>query len=105
MGISSKKREAWKSFSEEDVIRIIRMALEDRTAFEDIELQFGLSPNDVVIFMRTQLKAASFRRWRKRVSDHGHLKNQSKLEKDLGIEAKRFKSTKQRADGTIKNRK
>ncbi len=105
MGISSEKRKKWKSLSEDDIARIIKMALEDRTAFEDIEAQFGLSPNEVVIFMRTHLKSASFTRWRKRISDHGRLKNESKIREDLGVRAERFKSKKQRTDGSIKNRK
>jgi len=48
--------------------RIIEMAWEDRTPFEAIEQQFGLAEKDVILLMRQQLKPASFRRWRKRVT-------------------------------------
>ena len=48
--------------------RIIEMAWEDRTSFEAIQHQFGLSEKDVIALMRTEMKSSSFRMWRKRVS-------------------------------------
>ena len=44
------------------------MAWEDRTPFEAIEFQFGLSEPQVIAVMRKQMKASSFKLWRKRVS-------------------------------------
>lgn len=44
------------------------MAWEDRTPFEAIELQFGLSETAVIKLMRRSLKASSFRLWRARAS-------------------------------------
>ncbi len=44
--------------------RIIEMAWEDRTPFEAIELQFGLSEAEVIKLMRGQLKRKSFYLWR-----------------------------------------
>jgi uncharacterized protein (TIGR03643 family) len=52
----------------EDVSRIIEMAWEDRTPFEAIENQFGLNESAVIALMRTQMKASSFRMWRKRMA-------------------------------------
>ena len=52
----------------EDLDRIIEMAWEDRTPFEAIEFQFGLSEPQVIALMRQQMKASSFKLWRKRVS-------------------------------------
>ena len=52
----------------EDLDRIIEMAWEDRTPFEAIEFQFGLSEAQVIAVMRQQMKASSFKLWRKRVS-------------------------------------
>ncbi len=52
----------------EDLDRIIEMAWEDRTPFEAIEFQFGLSEPQLIAVMRQQLKASSFKLWRKRVS-------------------------------------
>ncbi|MCL7462988.1 TIGR03643 family protein [Pseudomonas sp. NW5] len=44
------------------------MAWEDRTPFEAIAVQFGLSEPEVIQFMRSRLKPGSFRLWRERVS-------------------------------------
>ena len=48
--------------------RIIEMAWEDRTPFEAIEFQFGLSESEVIKTMRVILKSSSFKLWRKRVN-------------------------------------
>ncbi|MGR5092638.1 TIGR03643 family protein [Vibrio maritimus] len=48
--------------------RIIEMAWEDRTPFEAIQSQFGLSESEVIRFMRVRLKRGSFKLWRERVS-------------------------------------
>ncbi|MGB8703959.1 MAG: TIGR03643 family protein, partial [Gillisia sp.] len=55
------------AFSEGETNRIIEMAWEDRTPFEAIEFQFGLSEKEVIKLMREQLKLSSFKLWRKRV--------------------------------------
>ena len=48
--------------------RVIEMAWEDRTSFEAIYYQFGLSEKVVIELMRKEMKSSSFRMWRKRVS-------------------------------------
>ena len=48
--------------------RVLEMAWEDRTTFESIELQFGLLEKQVIALMRREMKASSFRMWRKRVT-------------------------------------
>ena len=53
------------------------MAWEDRTPFEAIEQQFGLTESAVINFMRNHLKKNSFNSWRKRVS--GRATKHSKL--------------------------
>lgn len=60
-----------------DVIdRVIEMAWEDRTPFDAIAQQFGLSEPQVITLMRRELKPASFKIWRQRVSGRKtkHLK-------------------------------
>lgn len=47
--------------------RIVEMAWEDRTPFEAIQIQFGLSEKEVIRLMRRELHPKSFRRWRARV--------------------------------------
>jgi uncharacterized protein (TIGR03643 family) len=51
-----------------DIDRIIEMAWEDRTSFEAIEIQFGLKEKDVIALMRKEMKASSFKMWRKRTN-------------------------------------
>jgi uncharacterized protein (TIGR03643 family) len=64
-----------------DESRVIEMAWEDRTPFEAIELQFGLNEQQVVMFMRKNLKTGSFKLWRKRMNGrqtkHLSLRNPS----------------------------
>jgi uncharacterized protein (TIGR03643 family) len=62
-----------------DINRIIEMAWEDRTSFDAIKLQFGLSEKDVISIMRREMKASSFKMWRERVkgraTKHDALRN------------------------------
>ena len=48
--------------------RIIEMSWEDRTTFDSIKDQFGLSESEVIKIMRKNMKKSSFKMWRKRVS-------------------------------------
>ena len=50
-----------------EVDRIIGMAWEDRTPFDTIEAQFGLSEKEVIELMRRNLKRKSWERWRKQL--------------------------------------
>ena len=50
--------------SETDIDRIIEMAWEDRTPFDAITAQFGVSEAEVIALMRKEMKASSFRMWR-----------------------------------------
>jgi uncharacterized protein (TIGR03643 family) len=50
-----------------DIDRVIEMAWEDRTPFEAIAFQFGLTEKEVIILMRLHIKKSSFTLWRKRV--------------------------------------
>lgn len=53
--------------TEADRSRLIEMAWEDRTPFEMIRLQYGLSEASVIVFMRSNMKKSSFKMWRKRM--------------------------------------
>lgn len=63
--------------------RVIRMAWEDRTTFEEIEQRTGLKEADVIKVMRNSLKKGSFRLWRKRVT--GRVTKHRKLMQRRGI--------------------
>ena len=51
-----------------DIDRIVEMAWEDRTPFEAILFQFGISEQQVIELMRNEMKSSSFKMWRKRVT-------------------------------------
>tara|TARA_B100000508_G_scaffold55003_3_gene42739 strand:- start:117389 stop:117682 length:294 start_codon:yes stop_codon:yes gene_type:complete len=56
-----------EELTERDKNRIIEMAWEDRTPFDAIEFQFGVTEKDVIEIMRKSMKRSSWRLWRKRV--------------------------------------
>ena len=64
------------------------MAWEDRTPFEAITFQFGISEAETIAIMRTELKRSSFNLWRKRVNSgisQKHLKKEIQKLKDLNV--------------------
>jgi len=76
-----------------DIDRIIEMAWEDRTPFEAITIQFGLSEAATIKLMRTELRRNSFNLWRKRVNSGVSQKHLIKR----NTEIKRFKCYRQKA--------
>jgi uncharacterized protein (TIGR03643 family) len=53
--------------SQEDIFRIVEMAWQDRTHFDSIALQFGLSENQIKNLMRRAITPKAYKRWRARV--------------------------------------
>lgn len=76
-----------------EIDRIIEMAWEDRTPFEAIEVQFGMTESDVIKLMRRELKNSSFKRWRKRVNSGISSKHLSKRSEEIT----RLKSSRQKS--------
>jgi uncharacterized protein (TIGR03643 family) len=68
-----------KEFTEIQLDRIIEMAWEDRTPFEAITFQFGISEQETIEIMRSEMKPSSFRMWRARVQGRAtkHVKLRS----------------------------
>ena len=93
MGKSSLGSIQVNEFTERQLDRIIEMAWEDRTPFEAILFQFGLSEKDVIKLMRGNLKESSFKRWRKRVNSGVSTKHLKKRSTDIT----RFKCSRQSA--------
>ena len=71
--------------------RIIGMAWEDRTPFEAIEFQFGLTEKDVIQLMKQQIHLRNWKKWRARVQ--GRKTKHQKLREEGTT---RFKSKAQR---------
>ncbi len=79
--------------TERELDRIIEMAWEDRTPFEAIEFQFGLSEKNVIKIMRSYLRNSSFKLWRKRVNSGVSKKHLKKRNPEIN----RFKCSRQKA--------
>ena len=75
-----------------DIDRVMEMAWEDRTPFEAIQIQFGLSEAATIKLMRAELKRNSFNLWRKRVNSGVSQKHLVKR----SAEIKRFKCSRQK---------
>ena len=71
--------------------RIVGMAWEDRTPFEAIEAQFGLTEKEVIQLMKHEMKLRNWKKWRARVQ--GRKTKHRKLGQ---AEPSRFKSKAQR---------
>jgi len=85
------KSDKIKALSPEAIDRIIQMALEDRTPFDAIEFQFGLTEAEVIELMRREMHPRNWRKWRARV--------QGRSTKHAGLrreEVQRFHSKAQR---------
>ena len=56
--------------------RIVEMAWEDRTPFEAIKVQFGLSEAEVIRLMQYEMHPRNWQKWRARVQGRAtkHLK-------------------------------
>jgi uncharacterized protein (TIGR03643 family) len=78
--------------SSKEIDRIIEMAWEDRTTFEAIRFQFGLLEKEVIALMRKEMKASSFKMWRKRTNGRSTKHASLRL-----AYVKRFKCTRQKA--------
>jgi len=79
------------NLSDQDIDRIVEMAWEDRTPFDAIKAQFGVSESEVIEIMQLEMKASSWRMWRERVqgrkTKHTNLRSK---------EIDRFRCTRQK---------
>lgn len=80
------------ALTDKDIDRIIEMAWEDRTPFDAIRYQFGLTESEVRKIMKAELKFRSYKLWRARVEAC-----KTKHQKSRSAEINRFKCDRQRA--------
>ncbi len=76
---------------ERAIDRIVEMAWEDRTTFEAIEFQFGVTEKEVIQLMKNQMKLRNWKKWRARVQ--GRKTKHASLR---GNEVGRFKCSRQK---------
>ena len=74
-----------------EIDRVIEMAWEDRTTFDAIRFQFGLTEQEVITLMRQNMKPKSFKLWRSRVQGR-----KTKHQKLRTFECGRFKCSRQK---------
>lgn len=63
------KNEKLKQLTQVEKDRIVEMAWEDRTPFDAIKIQFGISEAEVIKLMRREMKLKSWKMWRARVQN------------------------------------
>jgi len=80
-----------KDLTPQEIDRIVEMAWEDRTPFDAIEFQFGITEPEVIKIMRKEMKPSTFRMWRKRVQGRT-TKHNMKASRNVN----RFKCSRQR---------
>lgn len=80
-----------KELTEQEIDRIIEMGWEDRTPFDAIQAQFGISESETIEIMRRNMKRSSFKMWRARVQGRA-TKHAKKAPEDMDT----FKSRMQR---------
>lgn len=79
------------NLSEQDIDRIVEMAWEDRTPFDAIKAQFGLSEGEVIQLMQQEMHPRNWRKWRARV--HGRATKHARVRESS---VNRFKSRMQK---------
>ncbi len=68
---SRRSTEMPTPLSPAQISEIVEMVLSDHISFAQISAQHGVTPDEIKVLMRTQLKPGSYRAWRKRVRDFG----------------------------------
>ncbi|MFM8488010.1 MAG: TIGR03643 family protein, partial [Bacteroidota bacterium] len=71
--------------------RIVQMAWEDRTPFDAIIAQFGITEAEVIALMKSEMHIRNWKKWRARVQGRATKHSALRLE-----EVGRFKSRMQR---------
>ena len=80
-----------RTWTVEEIDRMIQMGWEDRTPFEAISKQFNISHNEFIKFMREHMQPSSFKMWRKRT-----YARKTKHNAYRELEVTRFKSPMQK---------
>jgi uncharacterized protein (TIGR03643 family) len=88
--------------SDRDIDRIVGMAWEDRTPFEAIEAQFGLTEAEVIKLMKHQMRERNWKKWRARVQGR---KTKHAKRREQGIDRFRSKMQKQITRNRISKKK
>ena len=76
-----KKTLQQHQLTDRDLNRIVEMAWEDRTPFDAIEAQFGVTEAEVIRIMKHEMHLRNWKKWRARVqgraTKHRRLRGQT----------------------------
>ncbi|MBK9338136.1 MAG: TIGR03643 family protein [Lewinellaceae bacterium] len=86
-----KTAEIRQVLSPADLDRVVEMAWEDRTPFDAIAVQFGLTEAEVIALMKSEMHLKNWKKWRARVQ--GRASKHVALRSDS---VRRFRSKMQR---------
>ena len=89
-----------KELSKVQTSTLIEMAWADEIPFQAIQDEFGLSPSDIVKFMRSNMKKSSFVMWRKRTAGN-KMKSKPLVNNLFDFTKSEYRRT--FTDNTIKN--
>jgi uncharacterized protein (TIGR03643 family) len=78
MSLSKKLKTQFLELSDEDKKKLIKMAIEDKTSYQEIKKKFGFSPNEIEKIMCFALDKKRFMRWKMRASKRTTLKGRPK---------------------------
>lgn len=78
MSLSKKLKTKYNDLSEKQKSKLIKMAIEDKISYQQIQKEFGFSPNEVEKIMCSELDEKRFRRWKIRASKRVTLKGRPK---------------------------
>lgn len=75
MSISKALKLKFSSFTEKERKNIIKMSIEDKTSFQEIQTKFSLTPGEVEKFLLKELGEKRFKRWKLRQQKRSTKKN------------------------------
>lgn len=78
MSLSKKLKAQFLELSDVDKKKLIKMAIEDKISYQEINKKFGFSPNEIEKIMCFALDKKRFLRWKIRSSKRTTLKGRPK---------------------------
>ena len=78
MGLSKKLKSKIEQLSVEQRKKLVKMSIEDKVSFKEINNKFQLSPGEVEKFLLRELGEQRFKRWKLRQQKRSTLKGRPK---------------------------
>ncbi len=82
MGLSKVLKVKIDKLTDKEKKKLIKMTVEDKTSFSDINKMFGLTPGEVEKFLLKELGEQRFTRWKLRQQKRSTSKGKPKVDFD-----------------------